>query len=596
MPTDSSANHDSTSNRAVIYALGWAGKRGMRILGATTDGKKPRVISIPTTQTGNMRMPDPEAFKRDFLGLLTEQDVVLSPMGANYTYLPGCYARGATVYWIHPGLLADVKDSQLPDHLLHRFADKPHDFYKFLPTDEEVAELCIVVREWLGRQKDRVRVVNRLSQWLRRVRDTFFYFKPLREQWLKKQVRDKVRSLTGPLKQFGVVLDDAKLAALKSGLTIEAENLYSMYFGDTASEVTRKQAREEILSSRLEMLSVENLEDEFAREVAALLNQTQANVVFDGILSETAVRSRAVLLTFIRNPFLYQTAAHLRKYAGLGLKNGQAIKRQRGEPNIGNPAMKKEVVFVMPETLIKSDKSGLWKPMVYAYKEYQTRRQWELMLLTADVYKAFGRKLKTDNTTGEVNGADHDDEADETEAEEQEAAEQNVSAAVLQALVARLHGLKRLDLIYRSKEALKTVDALMEKPDARTLWRCFTRGYDKRTNQWGLNLAMTPKRIHRQALRFMGSTILDAVYYAWLRWLGAPLPLKEDEIYVKRWRAVKNLPGETPTDYDPRVVLSYYQMMAKRLRATTNLPDDVVLRFMPPDERKAHLAEQPAPI
>ena len=94
------------------WALGFATKNGMQILSAA--GEK---VVIAKVKVGNMFAPDPDEFAALFLSRLGPEDVVLSPSGPNYTYLPGAYARGARVFWINPAKLKGEVASRLSRRL-----------------------------------------------------------------------------------------------------------------------------------------------------------------------------------------------------------------------------------------------------------------------------------------------------------------------------------------------------------------------------------------------------------------------------------------------------------------------------------------------
>lgn len=555
------------------WALGYATRGGMLI---RPEAGKP--IRIPSVKVGNMLQPDSDEFVRLFLDVISPDDVVLSPSGPNYTYLPGAYSRGAKVFWIHPGKVKGVK--KLAAHLLERFEKSPGDFYEYLPQDARVNKLGMLVRDWMACERQRVADENAASQLLRRQRDFFRFHSPDREGWIDAYVGRELRSLTARILASGVSLTNAQRKKLETGIRTTADGLYSKYF-DLGAKADSK-AREELAQQRLNWFGVSELEDFTAEQVRKALGETPENALFDGLIGPTAVKTRAEMLTFIRNPLFYPNAGHLRGYAGMSLTDGQAHQRRRGEPSKGNPTFHKVLCFDFASKYWQCDPIGFFRALYYAYKSHQYRVYWDLIELTLDVFKAL--RLKGENGHS-VSGSPEE----EVEAAESESASGNgeVDVDEVRALVERLDRLRHLPIIARSSKIPTVIDDLVRSPNPVELRRLFSRSPAIK----GLNLQMPPTRIEAQIKRMLGVTLLDTIYYRWLKQLGFPLPLAEDFIYLRQWRTVEGRSDGVPDSYDHQVKLRYFQMEAERManeRAATGrqLPDDIEQKLVPREERE----------
>lgn len=545
------------------WALNYATKNGLEILAA--NGER---ITIPARKVATMFAPDAQAFAALFLARVGAGDVILSPSGPNYTYLPGASARGAAVYWIHPAKTEGV--AKVATHLLKRFREHPEDFYAFEPQDERIAVLGTATRMWIGLERDRAGNENAYGQLLRREGDFFALHQPDRAGWVARMTQTERRKVLAQLKKRGVELTKDQRTALDSKTTAHMEALYDSYFGDADDAKASKKAKEDLIRMRLEWFGVSELEDHHAAEVRRLLTDTPENALFDGLVSDGAVKTRAEVLTFMRNPRFYPTAGHLRVYAGLGLKDGQAIARRRGEAARGNPDFRRALCFDFAEKYWQNDPIGFFAALYYAYKEHQYRKYWDLLVLTTDVYEALGHA-----------GGDEED------AEPANGNGTKADAGTIHALAERLYALRNLDLIRRSTPMQQAVDALFANPTPALLRKIFLRS----PTIGGMNLQMTPKRIERQTKRRLGSVLLDAIYYRWLTQLGAPLPLAEDFIFTRMWREVTGSAG-VPESYDHEVVLRFYRGRNAAMAAERRLPDEVEAKFLPPDERRKQAAEK----
>lgn len=542
------------------WALGFATKRGIEIL---NDGGER--ITIGSMPVGNMHQPDPEAFAADFLTRIGEDDTVLSPSGPNYTYLPGAYARGANVFWIHPGRLNGVQN--LSAHLLERFRATPGDFYRYEPQDARVTQLGLLTRAWINLERQRAGDESAYAQLLRRERDFFRFHRPDRDGWISRRIASEQRKFTLRLRRLGVTLTAEQRATIERGIREQTERLYASYFENplaTKDDKTRaRQAFDELARGRLEWFGIEEIEAFYAAEVEKTLADTPENALFDGLISGGAVKTRAEVLTYLRNPLFYRNAGALHAYAGLALKDGQAVQRRRGEATRGNPEFRRALCFDFAEKYWQNDTVGFFRSLYYAYKAYQYYRYWDLMVLTRDAFNALGM-------------SDEDAEEDAGEASTD-------GGADIGPLVARLAALKYLDLIARSTPMMRAVAELERNSTPTLLRKIFSRS----PKIGGLNLQMTPARVERQVKRQLASTLLDAVYYRWLVQLGQPLPLAEDFNYLRKWRHVEGRVSGVPDAYDHTVVLRYFQREVERLRTTKELPADVTVKLVPKEERAA---------
>lgn len=567
-----------------IWAIGYATKSGMLI--RSNEGKK---IKIPSKPAGNMHAPDSTAFTRDFLSQVGPDDTVISPAGPNYTYLIGAYAKTQKVFWIDPGRLAKEMGvdtgNEKTDHgtkkripavspaLLQLFKDKPQCFYEYKPTDAKVAALRIATLNWLHIERQATADGNSYSQLLRRERDFLSFQTPDKEEWVATFVKRESARLTSHNKKAGVNLEPHQKKSSKKHLNARGEKLFYGYFGDDGVEI--KKAQDELVRDRLAWFGAEELEDDAAKKVRALLPEIEANLVFDGVVGEEAIKTRAQVLSYIRNPLFYENFRQLAGYAGVGsLHEGQAVRRRRGERQRGVPEFKRALVFDFAEKYWQCDRIGVVKALYYAYKEHQYLVYWELIKLTQDVWKLMGKKQDEEETDDEVAVEDEEDQGKPEPA----------SPEKIRDIAVRLSKLEHLPMIGRSPKAKAEIQALIKTPDAARLWRLFSRA-DFGPLGSGLNLQMTPARIERQIKRILGITLLQIVYYRWLEQLEAPLPLAQDFIYVQQWKFVSGKTEGVPTKYDYNVVMRYFQKTSEKLRLTVKLPPEVDEKLKPKEER-----------
>jgi hypothetical protein len=534
----------------------------MRIL--AESGEK---IVIPKVPVGNMFQPDPEVFASVFLNRLGEGDIVLSPSGPNYTYLPGAYARGAKVYWIHPGNLKGVK--KLAEHLLRLFKETPDEFYEYQPQDERIASLGLLTRAWLGLERQVTADENALSQLMRRERDFFSFHKPDREGWLRRSVESERRKFAKQLSGRGVKLTRKQQERLSAGILARAEELYASYFEPGVPEKQMKKARITLIREQLEWFGVAEKEAFYADEAWRALEGTPEKALFDGLIGEKAVKTRIQVLTYIRNPLFYPSAGHLRAYAGLGITDGQANRRRRGEASRGNPEFRRALCFDFADKYWSNDPIGYFKALYYAYKAHQYFIYWGLMELTRDVFQTLRMSEDETEEDAEEGGNGHD-----------------ATSEAVRPLIHRLAELSHLDLIAKSAPVKEVIETLKRSPDPKLLRRLFSK-----SPRDGFNLQVTPKRVEAQVKRLLGVTLLDTIYYRWLASLGEPLPLAEDFIYLRRWRNVEGRTDGVPEAYDHQVVLRYFQMCVEELRASREpLPSEVELKLVPKEDRPTTVA------
>jgi len=544
------------------WAIGFAGKAGLEIV--NPDGGK---IKIASVAVGNMKHPDADEFAEKFLNRLGPEDTVLSPSGPNYTYLPGAHARGAKVYWIHPGHLTGIK--KLGKHLLELFEKNPKAFYEYHAQNAGVSALGILVHQWLLLESQLTADGNAYSQMLRQEKEYFRFNQPDKEGWIERYVDSELRKLKAKLKKTGVVLTTEQKRDLRFGVIRNAETLYAGYFDGQAE----KKAAEDLVKQRFEWTGVAELEDFYAKEAERTLKGLPENKLFDGLIGADATKIRAGVLAFMRNPLFYASAGNLASYFGGGVSEGQAHRARRGEPRKGNPKAKSMIFFCFAEKYWQNDPIGYFRQLYYAYKAHQYQYYWDLVELTQDVFKTL--KMSVDDEDSDASAADVASAP----------ANDGVDPRVLDNLVERLWNLRHLDLIAKSKPIMAAVEALRANPDETALARLFSR-----SPMNGLNLQMTPKRIERQTKRILGLTLITTVYYRWLAAMKQPLPLEKDFIYTDRWQYVTGR-KEVPEEFDHQVVLKFYRKRAEELAKKREKPLPLINRFMfeEPDRREAFL-------
>lgn len=601
------------------WALDYARKTGLRA--RKFDGE---VVKVAAVAVGNMHAPDPDDFQARVLDRLVEGDVVLSPSGPNYPYLSAAYRCGARVFWIHPARLG-ATSGDVSQTLLDRFTAEPAVFYEYQPSDAGVMALRSLVFTWLAVQRDRVAATNALAQRIRREQDfARFHGAPDREAWVAREVEAELRRIVRQLGAIrlpigetdeatgrskteqvaGAKLDDAQREALRAKLRTKYEHLYDRYF-DPEGKIApkdRERARRELVALRLELTGLLDDEAQTERDVTEALEALPENKLFDGLVSEGAVRTRAQLLAFLRNPRLYPVLAALAAYAGLGLSEGQARRARAGDADAGVREFRRALVFDFGAFVWKNDTVGFFRALYLAYKRFQYLRYWELIQLTAEVFTALGKRSD-----------DEDEEKDEVGGEaaagESAAATDDGSGDgmlgqdAVEDCIRQLVALRDLgrdkgpDLIWRSSKMLHAIEEIECETDPgrrkQLLWWIFSRSGEVPVGkEWrrGLNLQLTPKRVENQIYRMLGRTLLAAIYYRWLAQVGQSLPLGEDFLYCREWRGVTGAAADAvPTEYDHEVTRQYFEMEAERLKAEreaagTALPAEVVIKLWPKTE------------
>jgi len=553
------------------YALGTATKNGMEII--ADSGEK---IKVKATPVGKMYQPDPTDFEQNFVALLNPGDVVLSPSGStNRDYMARC-AQHCRVDWIHQGTFATlVGDGKalaktgarltrgVPQHLLRIYQADPSVFYEYLPTDSGIDQLRILVQDWQALERLLVRDTNALSQIMQRQRLLTWYGGGYLE-WAKRWGGFVASRFRRQISVFGTKLTKDAEDAMASTITQHAADLYERYYGVEGQR--SKNDRLALIQQRLDFFGCGVQLDHARKEVGGLLEALPENKLFDGLISSGALRARAFTLSYMRNPLLYPNVRALLAYAGFGVRDGQAIRRRRGQPAVGNPGFKRAMVFDFAEQYWQNDTVGFFKALYYAYKARQVLLYWNLIELTKDVFKFFGK--------------DADEEDDVENVEDEEEIELGGSATLLKHFIDRARALDHLPILDRGmhiRAELKRL-AAQQNPSPEEVWNLFRRP--------GFNLQMRRARIEQQTKRMLGLTLTKAIYYRWLERLNMPVPLEQDRIYLAQYADVMDT-DEAPTEFDIEIPAMFYDWSAARIREKRGapLPADVEFRLVPPDNR-----------
>ncbi|MDP3735102.1 MAG: hypothetical protein Q8R39_01590 [bacterium] len=559
-----------------IWALGYATSHGMRII--SNQGDK---LSLKVARYGNMYMPDDDEFEEKFLPLLGRDDIVLSSCSSNTDYHSSIFAR-CRLDWVPGNALTHAFGTKVvrPEQLLELHAKDPGCFYEYLPTDQGIGELRYLVFDWLNIGKQVVRDGNSLSHSLRRLARLRHYFRPDISDWAKRFAKLVVRRFKQRLKTWGgIEIGREEGRVVEDRVIAKSTELYERYFGAQGKEANA--ARLEFIKDRFDYFGIQDLSDHTEAEVERRLKTLPEYKLFDGLIGE-APRTRALVLTYLRNPLLYPNAAALVGYSGLVTKNGQAVQRRRGELSRGNPSFRQALVFDFADKYANIDPIGVFKGVYYAYKAHQYSAYWPLITLTQDIFAHFN-----------LGGNSDEDEVDERE---QEAAlEEALTGSrpnVIREFSNRLWMMADDLLMVQKNPAIQdALLALMEDPEnPKRLWHILARGNVKGYGL-GLNLQMPRLRVENQAKRMMGTVLVVAVYYRWLKLLGAPLPLCNDRIYMGQYRYATGDPKAKPSDYDPTIVTRFYKMRAEEIRAANGVvfPPDVALKLVLPEERPVYL-------
>lgn len=578
---------------ARTWAIGYATRKGLKIV---ADDKT--TITVTAVPHGTAHFPDPESFEKDFLSQISPDDVVLTPSGPNFGYLRAC-AQRCGVRWINPGTLTAVTGKNRNDKngknvapdLLKLNIDRPELFYGYQDTDDGITALRDKAMEWMRLEQQITAVGNALSQNLKAEREHFQYFPEDRETWLKAFVSRELRIAKALFrKRVGVEMTDGQEVSAKATIRKTGERRYDSFFAGSESDKDAKKdlqdEQKRIIAERLGWFPLENVLKEVESETKKILQSLPENSLFDGLLSDGTIRTRAFVLAMMRNPLRYPNARAMLAYEGINaINNGQVVDRAHGETAIGHPRGRQLFCFDFPEKYWQNDTIGFFRALYYAYKQHQYLVYWDLIELTRDVFKALGRKTK-----------DEDDDSDEVE---EEMVEDVKGVDEIPALLDRLQALfdRGLPILAENKELPKWIAELKKNPDPKRLWWLFARGYQSigipgaSGKVRGLNLQMTPKRIERQTKRMLGIVLANAVYYRWREQIGIPAPLAEDHIFTGQWQYVTGRRDAVPERYDHTVTLQYYRKKAEELRArqTSAFPNSVLFKLMFPEERVAFL-------
>lgn len=559
-----------------IWALGYATKRGL----AALSDKKQKIV-IKSTPVGNMFAPDPDDFAGKFLSVLGPEDTVITPSGPNGSYPAACLQKTADIWWISPGTLAKEANGGRPDIpslLLRLFKEKQGIFYPYLPADAGVAELRIMMQDWLALERQVVRDGNAHAQHLRREREYFRYFPEKKEAWIARFTKQLWTLFVHQMRKFKVKLGSVEQKKAEESAATVSRNLYQNFVAGTEKEAGR--ARQQLIAARMEAFGVEVLLDATEKEVEKLLAALPQNKLFDGLISPGSTKVRAEVLAFIRNPLLYANVWALHSYAGIGrIKDGQAVRSRRGESDASNRVFKKALIFDFGEKYWANDPVGFFSQLYYAYKGFQYYVYWDLICLTEEVFRLLGKKAETS-----------DPYAEEEQEEEVDVGRLAGKSSTLGSLVQRLKAIaddrslpfypNGLPIIADNVGIRGAIERLVVEPDTELLWEVFSRKH--------FNLQVPRSRIEQRTKRFIGRVLVDSVYYRWLEDMGAPLPLANDRIYQNQYAAVTGEPFTTV--YDHQIVLQYYRLRLAECRAIRGpLPMGVGFKLCIPDNREEFL-------
>jgi len=568
------------------YAMGQATKTGVEIRCA----EEKRKFTCKSRAVGNMHMPDPVELEDKFFATLTPEDFVVSPAGANYTMLRGAYEHTSNVFWIDPGTLAEKMNNGLKGKsgttaLLELFESQRDLFYQYQPSNARCTTLLLAVRDWLNIEAQLTAANNSVAQHLRRERDLAVFKAPERKAWIERETDREVKKIVKRNRTAGIKLEKDQIATMRATLTKRMAGVYDGFFGDSNKELGKAQKR--IIDDRITWFGIDELLEDAEARVQEILDDMPESKLFDGLVGEGAIKARAQVLAFIRNPQLYECFPQLEHYAGVGkLDGGQALRRQYGVRQVGRPEFRKALCFDFGEKYWQCDRIGFFKGLYYAYKRHQYLRFYDLMQITADVWPLFGR-TKTDDEGGDEDAP----QATEEVSDEELAATTTDKSKAIRDIAERLEKISDLPMIARNPDVQRAIASLKKQPDAKLLWKLFTRGGEKDANgkvSSGYNLQMTPARIERQVKRMTGIVLLQAIYYRWLKMLDAPLPLAEDHKYVAQWRYVNKSDG-LPMEYDHELALKYFTQIGDELEKTVKLPPELAIKLVKPEARREYL-------
>ena len=353
---------------------------------------------------------------------------------------------------------------------------------------------------------------------------------------------------------------------VKEALTAHA-NVFYEALTDEDSE-NRSRNLELMKRAYMEWFGIDELLEECKKNAIAQLKTMPQNTLFDGLISGGTTRVRSIILAFVRSPLLYPNVRALLAYAGIGtITKGQAFQRKRGEPDKGHPTFKKTAVFDFAEKYWMNDKVGFFEQLYYAYKHLQYQMYWDLLQITADVYKGLGKKAED----GDVNA--QFGETDEEKAARDQIKSSGDKTAFIHEIVDRLLAISdSVPMIGKNKAVMQSLYDLQndESPDPKRLWQLFKRGpvagLPAGDNK-GFNICLTPARIEKRVKRYLGVTLVRALYYRWMKSLGMRAPLEDDHQYLSQYKTLFGTPCEpTGTDehglpiypeYNHRVTLEY---------------------------------------
>lgn len=568
-----------------VWALNYATKSGLVIKAREEEvegierkkgRKREKKIVIKSIPLGKMYAPDPDDFVKSFLDQLKEGDIVLSGSGPNNSYIVGAASK-CEVCWMHSGKLAkelNGSGASVADALLHLYEVKPQDFYVYQPTDGGIAHLRFLVQEWLGLERRAVADINAHSQALRREAEYFKYIQPKQESWIVRFAEFLRGKLATQLRSFGVRLEPSQQETFEKKAQDLAARLYEDYFSREASKASKE--REKLALERMDWFGVSKYLEYHEKEVSKWLVGLPENQLFDGLISEGTHRVRAQILAYIKNPLMFENVRALLAYAGVSIiEDGQVVQRRHGQSSRGNPAFKKALVYDFAEKYWQNDTIGIFERLYYAYKRSQYYTYWDLIVLTQEVFMAFGRR-----------GGEEEEEVNEsTQNEEFESG--MPAAEKVRVFATRLEAMSHLPLIRQNRRIKEEIKLLKTDPNPKRLWNIFIRGRSTfRPGESGFNLQLPRKRVERQVKRMLGTVLVKAVYYRWLKMLDMPVPLEKDEIYLNQWKAVRRN-SELPEFYDPEVVIEFYKQRADQLKKelAVPLPPEVEFRLLMVHER-----------
>lgn len=551
------------------WALGYASKTGLRAM--SDAGEK---VTIPSIPIGNMFWPSPEKMD-EFITSLNGNDTLVSPSGPNASYLAGAFRQGAIVHWINPARLADIigKHARLaPQQLLKIWQEREREggteFYVYMESDYQIAELAVTYTDWLNTEAEKVALSNSLDQSLRKQMEIFRFLKPPKEQWVNGRVASAFGRFRAVARKGGVTLPSEIAGQYRAHLELELGRLYDLCLTGDKKQTEAVQQR----LKEMEMASVLEILEEREKTVQNLLNRLPHSRFFEGYKG-IGPKSASGTLVFVSNPLLYPTFPHLNSLLGMRVVDGQAIRRyDPEEPRDLRYNHRGHQVMCFDFGDKAHFHEGFFQDLYRAYKCHQFLVYWPLVELTREVF-SFWRGAEAERETDEFDATENEEAGMSAvenlgeEGSEQFETNGEPSPENIREWLSRLQALSSdLPIIVRSKGVRRMIDELASRP----AWPGVKKLFSRATG--GGNLQMTLQRLDTQAKRHNGITLARIAYYEWLSLLNEPLPLEPDFVYARQCKYVLNHP---PQVYSPQVTLDYYTMRAQEMQANgKTLPEE----------------------